>query len=109
MGGSCDASRLHGEALESVAPSSVSACGIGGRILVWRTTRVTSTPCSPLVALLIQVKWRKPVRPGDVFVMEMELLTWKPKFGIAKMTGRAFVDGSPAVDVKEFTFFLKND
>lgn len=52
------------------------------------------------------VKWKKPVVPGDVLVMEMELLKWKPKFGIAKMTGRAYVDGILAVDVQEFTFAL---
>lgn len=53
-----------------------------------------------------QVKWRKPVVPGDVLVMEMELVKWKPKFGLAKMTGKAYVDGVLAVDVKEFTFAL---
>eukprot|EP00904_Undaria_pinnatifida_P009937 jgi/Undpi1/6073/HiC_scaffold_20.g08558.m1 len=52
------------------------------------------------------VKWRKPVVPGDVLVMEMELVKWKPKFGLAKMTGKAYVDGVLAVDVKEFTFAL---
>lgn len=52
------------------------------------------------------VKWRKPVVPGDVLVMEMELLKWKPKFGLAKMTGKAYVDGVLALDVKEFTFAL---
>lgn len=52
------------------------------------------------------MKWRKPVVPGDVLVMEMELLKWKPKFGLAKMTGKAYVDGVLALDVKEFTFAL---
>lgn len=52
------------------------------------------------------MKWRKPVVPGDVLVMEMELVKWKPKFGLAKMKGRAYVDGVLAVDVKEFTFAL---
>lgn len=52
------------------------------------------------------MKWKKPVVPGDVLVMEMELLKWKPKFGIAKMTGRGYVDGVLAVDVREFTFAL---
>lgn len=56
--------------------------------------------------LVFQVKWRKPVTPGDVLVMEMELVAWKPKFGMAKMTGRAYVDGVLAVEVKEFTFVL---
>lgn len=53
-----------------------------------------------------QVKWRKPVVPGDVLVMEMELLKWKPKFGLAKMSGNAYVDGVLALSVKEFTFAL---
>ena len=35
-----------------------------------------------------KVKWRKPVTPGDVLVMEMVLDTFKRRFGIAKMTGR---------------------
>ncbi|CAN0102541.1 unnamed protein product [Ectocarpus sp. 4 AP-2014] len=52
------------------------------------------------------VKWRKPVVPGDVLVMEMELVKWKPRFGLAKMTGKAYVDGVLALDVKEFTFAL---
>lgn len=56
---------------------------------------------------MLQVKWRKPVVPGDVLVMEMELVRWKPKFGLAKMKGRAYVDGVLAVDVKEFTFALE--
>eukprot|EP00903_Cladosiphon_okamuranus_P009527 g9076.t1 len=55
------------------------------------------------------VKWRKPVVPGDVLVMEMELLKWKPKFGLAKMTGKAYVDGALALDVKEFTFALAQE
>ncbi|CAM9098065.1 unnamed protein product [Discosporangium mesarthrocarpum] len=52
------------------------------------------------------VKWRKPVVPGDVLVMEMELVTWKAKLGVAKMTGKGYVDGKLAVSVKEFTFAL---
>lgn len=34
------------------------------------------------------VKWRKPVLPGDTLVMEMELDSYKPGFGVAKMTGK---------------------
>lgn len=52
------------------------------------------------------VKWKRPVVPGDTLVMEAHLLSWKPKFGIAKMSGRAFVDGHLALDVKEMTFAL---
>lgn len=35
-----------------------------------------------------KVKWRKPVVPGDTLVMEMTLDSFKPRFGIAKMTGK---------------------
>lgn len=35
-----------------------------------------------------RVKWRKPVVPGDTLVMEMTLDSFKPRFGIAKMTGK---------------------
>eukprot|EP00669_Euglena_mutabilis_P011639 TRINITY_DN6254_c0_g1_i1.p1 TRINITY_DN6254_c0_g1~~TRINITY_DN6254_c0_g1_i1.p1 ORF type:complete len:305 (+),score=85.35 TRINITY_DN6254_c0_g1_i1:22-915(+) len=52
------------------------------------------------------VRWRKPVVPGDTLVMEMELVSFKAKFGIAKMKGKAYVDGTLAVDVEEFTFAL---
>lgn len=52
------------------------------------------------------VKFRKPVVPGDVLVMEVELLKFKEKYGIAKLTGKAFVDGKLAVEVAELTFAL---
>uniref|UniRef100_A0A7R9UF58 3-hydroxyacyl-[acyl-carrier-protein] dehydratase n=1 Tax=Pinguiococcus pyrenoidosus TaxID=172671 RepID=A0A7R9UF58_9STRA len=55
------------------------------------------------------VRFRKPVVPGDVLVMEMELVDWKPAFGIAKMKGTAFTDGKPAVVVQEFTFALAKE
>jgi 3-hydroxyacyl-[acyl-carrier-protein] dehydratase len=47
------------------------------------------------------VKWKKPVIPGDVLVMEVEITKWKAKFGIAKAKGRAYVDGELAVEVDE--------
>jgi 3-hydroxyacyl-[acyl-carrier-protein] dehydratase len=52
------------------------------------------------------VRWRRPVVPGDTLVMEMELVSFKERFGIAKMKGKAYVDGQVAVDVAEFTFAL---
>ena len=45
------------------------------------------------------VKWKRPVVPGDTLVMEVEITNWKAKFGIAKATGRAYVDGNLAVEV----------
>lgn len=52
------------------------------------------------------VKWKKPVVPGDVLVMEVKIKTWKAKFGIAKAEGRGYVDGQLAVDVGSMTFAL---
>ena len=37
------------------------------------------------------VKWRKPLVPGDVLVMEMHVTNYKKKFGICKMSVRSFV------------------
>ena len=53
------------------------------------------------------VKWKRPVVPGDMLVMEAEVLKFNKKFGIAKATGRAYVDGQLAVEVKEMTFALQ--
>jgi 3-hydroxyacyl-[acyl-carrier-protein] dehydratase len=52
------------------------------------------------------VKWKKPVVPGDVLVMEVEITKWNAKFGLAKATGRSYVDGVMVVEVKEMTFAL---
>lgn len=52
------------------------------------------------------VKWKKPVVPGDTLVMEVEILKWNKKFGLAKATGKAYVDGTLAVEVGEMTFAL---
>lgn len=53
------------------------------------------------------VKFKRPVVPGDTLVMEMEMTKYLAKFGIAKFTGKAYVDGEVAVDVKEFTFAVQ--
>jgi len=52
------------------------------------------------------IKFRKPVVPGDTLVMEMKLNKFREKYGIAKMSGKAYVDGKIALEVKEFTFAL---
>ena len=44
------------------------------------------------------VKWRRPVVPGDTLVMEMELTAFKAKFGLVKMKGVAYVDGQKVVE-----------
>lgn len=45
-----------------------------------------------------KVKWRRPVVPGDTLVMEMSLESFKPRFGIAKMAGKAYVAGKLACE-----------
>jgi 3-hydroxyacyl-[acyl-carrier-protein] dehydratase len=50
------------------------------------------------------VKWKKPVVPGDVLVMEVEILKFNPRFGICKATGKGYVDGKIAVEVATMTF-----
>lgn len=52
------------------------------------------------------VKFRKPVVPGDTLVMEVEVLKFREKSGIAKLSGKAYVDGKLAIQVKEFTCAL---
>jgi len=44
------------------------------------------------------VKWRRPVVPGDTLVMEMELTAFKPRFGLVKMKGVCYVDGNKVVE-----------
>ena len=50
------------------------------------------------------VKWKKPVVPGDLLVMEVEVLKFNKKFGICKASGKAYVDGKLAVEVATMTF-----
>ena len=49
------------------------------------------------------VKWRKPVRPGDVLVIDVELTKSRGKIGKAK--GTCLVDGEP-VSEADVTFML---
>mmetsp|Transcript_18837 Transcript_18837/g.23368 ORF Transcript_18837/g.23368 Transcript_18837/m.23368 type:complete len:211 (+) Transcript_18837:75-707(+) len=55
------------------------------------------------------VKWKKPVVPGDSLVMEVEITKWNARFGLAKATGRAYVDGEVAVEVGQMTFALAKE
>jgi UDP-3-O-[3-hydroxymyristoyl] N-acetylglucosamine deacetylase/3-hydroxyacyl-[acyl-carrier-protein] dehydratase len=50
-----------------------------------------------------QVKWRKPVKPGDTLVIDVELTKSRGKIGKAK--GKCLVDGE-AVSEAEVTFML---
>jgi len=52
------------------------------------------------------VKWKKPVVPGDSLVMEVEIVKFNAKFGLAKAKGKAYVDGDVAVEVDEMTFAI---
>lgn len=52
-----------------------------------------------------KVKWRRPVTPGDTLVMEMTLDVFKERFGIAKMSGRGFVNGEVVVE-GQFTLVM---
>lgn len=52
-----------------------------------------------------QVKWRKPVRPGDTLVIEVELIRARAKIGRAK--GRCLVAGE-VVSEAEVTFMLQD-
>eukprot|EP00565_Helicotheca_tamesis_P009552 CAMPEP_0185726566 /NCGR_PEP_ID=MMETSP1171-20130828/2510_1 /TAXON_ID=374046 /ORGANISM="Helicotheca tamensis, Strain CCMP826" /LENGTH=208 /DNA_ID=CAMNT_0028394949 /DNA_START=66 /DNA_END=692 /DNA_ORIENTATION=+ len=52
------------------------------------------------------VKWKRPVVPGDSLILEVEIKKFNARFGLAKATGRAYVDGETAVEIKEMTFAL---
>ncbi|EME28222.1 3-hydroxyacyl-[acyl-carrier-protein] dehydratase FabZ [Galdieria sulphuraria] len=54
-----------------------------------------------------QVRFRKPVVPGDTLVMQMEVLSVRQQLGIGKMSGKAYVDGKLAVE-GEFTFSVQS-
>lgn len=41
-----------------------------------------------------KVRFRKPVIAGDTLVMRMTLLKFQKRFGLAKMEGKAYVDGA---------------
>lgn len=53
-----------------------------------------------------KVKWKKPVVPGDTLVMEITINKWSAKFGLAKASGKSYVDGQLVLDVGEMTFAL---
>ena len=53
------------------------------------------------------VKWKKPVTPGDMLVMEVEIKKMNLKFGIIKASGKGYTDGDVAVEVEEMTMILQ--
>eukprot|EP01041_Mallomonas_annulata_P004494 gene4494-8939_t len=52
------------------------------------------------------VRWKAPVVPGDELIMEMSLVGFDERLGLATMTGKAYVGGRIAVSVEEFLFAL---
>ncbi|VEU45158.1 unnamed protein product [Pseudo-nitzschia multistriata] len=52
------------------------------------------------------VKWKKPVVPGDLLVMEVEIKKMNLRFGIVKASGKGYTDGDLAVEVGEMTLML---
>ena len=52
------------------------------------------------------VKWKKPVVPGDLLVMEVEIKKMNLKFGIIKASGKGYTDEDLAVEVGEMTILL---
>jgi len=52
------------------------------------------------------VKWKKPVVPGDLLVMEVEVTKFNKKFGIIKSKGKGYTDGDLCVEVGEMTMIL---
>lgn len=55
---------------------------------------------------LKEVKFRNPVKPGDTFETECEIIKKKPPFYFAK--GKGFVDGKTCIQA-EFSFALVKD
>ena len=54
------------------------------------------------------VKWRKPVVPGDVLMMRVEVVKFNKRYGMCKMTGKAFV-GEDLVCQAELTLIMAKD
>eukprot|EP00607_Mallomonas_marina_P003714 CAMPEP_0182427824 /NCGR_PEP_ID=MMETSP1167-20130531/20058_1 /TAXON_ID=2988 /ORGANISM="Mallomonas Sp, Strain CCMP3275" /LENGTH=175 /DNA_ID=CAMNT_0024610349 /DNA_START=169 /DNA_END=696 /DNA_ORIENTATION=- len=52
------------------------------------------------------VRWKSPVTPGDDLCMEMNLVGFDERLGMARMSGKAYVGGRIAVTVEEFLFAL---
>lgn len=54
------------------------------------------------------MKWRKPVVPGDVLMMRVEVVKFNKRYGMCKMTGKAFV-GEDLVCQAELTLIMAKD
>jgi len=54
-------------------------------------------------------RFRKPVVPGDVLEMHVKLTKLQKRFGIAKMEGKAYVDGKLACEAELMLVLAKDD
>ncbi len=61
---------------------------------------------TPMFTGLKEVKFRNPVKPGDTFETECEIVKQKPPFYFAK--GKGYVDGKVCIQA-EFSFALVKD
>ncbi|SCM10479.1 beta-hydroxyacyl-ACP dehydratase, putative [Plasmodium chabaudi adami] len=52
------------------------------------------------------VKWKKPVRPGDTLVMEVEQILFKPALGIAKLKGVGYVGNDAVIEIEKMIFAM---
>eukprot|EP00554_Chaetoceros_debilis_P009074 CAMPEP_0194100354 /NCGR_PEP_ID=MMETSP0150-20130528/1238_1 /TAXON_ID=122233 /ORGANISM="Chaetoceros debilis, Strain MM31A-1" /LENGTH=203 /DNA_ID=CAMNT_0038786705 /DNA_START=39 /DNA_END=650 /DNA_ORIENTATION=- len=51
-----------------------------------------------------RIKWKRPVVPGEILVMEVEIVRFRR--GLAKATGKGYVNGELAIEVGSMTFAL---
>ena len=80
-------------------PNTLVVVSISGRhLLKMLQEPVTDGKGDFFFAGVNNVKWRRPVVPGDTLTMEMELTAFKAKFGLVKMKGVAYVDGQKVVE-----------
>ena len=54
------------------------------------------------------IRWKRPVRPGDTMWLEVDVLL-KPRHGVAKVSGRAFVEGGLVCEIKSMTLYEKDE
>jgi beta-hydroxyacyl-ACP dehydratase FabZ len=60
----------------------------------------------PLIGAIDDVKFKRPVRPGDQLITECQILWVRPTAGVGRMRSVATVDGEVAASM-EMTFKLR--
>jgi 3-hydroxymyristoyl/3-hydroxydecanoyl-(acyl carrier protein) dehydratase len=55
-----------------------------------------------------RLRWRKPVVPGDVLMMRVEVKKFNKRFGVCKMDGWAYVGGDLVCEA-ELTLVMAKD